>query len=153
MCKKAYRTDYVYCHDKKLVRIMLDHIGIACAEDISRLLATASLARQIEAAKSAVKTRKCAKWGPVLLKGGAPTQSRGHTALGPKQTPHTPLPSPKWVSGLSPRSPGPTPKAVAAGASPTKAVFEQNTCEEIRKEAKQKKRRRTFVFRQSFSSQ
>ena len=54
MCKKANRKDYVYCHDKKLVRIILDHIDAAYAEDISRLLATASLARQIEAVKSAV---------------------------------------------------------------------------------------------------
>ena len=72
-------------------------------------------------------TRKCVKWGPVLLQGGAPTQSRGLTALDPKQTPRPPLPSPKWVSGLPPCSPGPTPKAVAAGASPPKALFEQNT--------------------------
>ena len=54
MCKKVNRKNYVYCHDKKLVRIILDHIDAAYAEDISRLLATTSLARQIEAVKSAV---------------------------------------------------------------------------------------------------
>jgi hypothetical protein len=52
----------------------------------------------------------------------------GRTTLdrGPgfKQMPHSPLPPPKWVSGLPPCSPGPTPKAVAAGAWPTKALFE-----------------------------
>ena len=47
-------------------------------------------------------TRKCVKWGPILLQGGAPTQSRGLTALDPKQTPHPPLQPPKWVSGLPP---------------------------------------------------
>ena len=54
MCKPGNRSTYVYCHDKKLVRIILDHIDSAYSEDISRLLATADLARQIEAVKSTV---------------------------------------------------------------------------------------------------
>ena len=86
------------------------------------------------------------------MQGGAPTQSRGLTTLDPKQMPHPPLPSPKWVSGLPPCTPVPTPKAVliATGASPTKALFEQNTREEIRKEAKKKKQKQQFFLDKAF---
>jgi hypothetical protein len=69
--------------------------------------------------EKARQTRKCAKWGPVLLQGGAPTQSRGLAALDPKQTPPPPRPTPTWVLGRPRYSPGPTPKAVATRASPT----------------------------------
>ena len=51
MCKPKNRAKYAHCQDKKLVRIILDHINDEHAEDIARVLSTGGLARQIEALK------------------------------------------------------------------------------------------------------
>ena len=66
LCLPSDRPTYEYCHEKKLVRIIIDHLPEEYKPDISRLLTIVSLRREMQAVKNLATTENGWVWSDSL---------------------------------------------------------------------------------------